>query len=73
MATPSSALVDAYLREIAKAYGVPWSTPDELTPVNSDEDVKVRYFGGYMTIVRETLKVHPRLRNLLKKIVSLRH
>ncbi|KAF4612004.1 hypothetical protein D9613_004146 [Agrocybe pediades] len=39
-ATPSPALVDAYLREIAKAYGVPWSTPDELTPAIPEDRVE---------------------------------
>jgi vacuolar protein sorting-associated protein IST1 len=36
-ATPAPELVDAYLREIALAYGVPWGSPDELgsTDTNS--------------------------------------
>jgi len=37
-ATPPPALVDAYLREIAKAYGVPWSSPDEPTAEDSEEE-----------------------------------
>lgn len=28
--TPAPALVDAYIREIAKAYGVPWAGSDDL-------------------------------------------
>ncbi|KAF8167468.1 regulator of Vps4 activity in the MVB pathway-domain-containing protein [Crassisporium funariophilum] len=36
-ATPSQALVDAYLREIALAYGVPWSTPDDPIIIDSPE------------------------------------
>ncbi|PPR06144.1 hypothetical protein CVT26_005366 [Gymnopilus dilepis] len=34
--TPAPALVDAYLREIAKAYGVPWTDP-EAQPDDSSE------------------------------------
>lgn len=45
-ATPAPVLVDAYLREIALAYGVPWlSSADELasTDTNSTaQEVKVR-------------------------------
>jgi vacuolar protein sorting-associated protein IST1 len=46
-ATPAPALVDAYLREIAIAYGVPWlsESADELasTDTNSTaQKVKVR-------------------------------
>ena len=33
--TPSKELVDAYLKEIAKGYGVPWSEPGSA---NSDGD-----------------------------------
>jgi vacuolar protein sorting-associated protein IST1 len=29
-ATPAPALVDAYIKEIAKAYGVHWAVADEL-------------------------------------------
>ncbi|KAI0830804.1 DUF292-domain-containing protein [Trametes gibbosa] len=32
ISTPSSALVDAYLGEIAKGYGVPWSPPKPPSP-----------------------------------------
>ena len=28
--TPAPALVDAYIKEIAKAYGVPWADADKL-------------------------------------------
>jgi len=38
VATPAPALVNAYLKEIAKAYGVPWSNPDEAPSTNSDEE-----------------------------------
>ena len=44
-ATPAPALVDAYLREIALAYGVPWLSVDESasTDTNSTaQEVKVR-------------------------------
>lgn len=44
-ATPAPELVDAYLREIALAYGVPWGSADELasTDTNSTaQKVKVR-------------------------------
>lgn len=44
-ATPAAELVDAYLREIALAYGVPWGSADELasTDIDSTEQiVKVR-------------------------------
>jgi len=38
VATPAPDLVDAYLREIAKAYGVPWTTPDEPRAVSPEEE-----------------------------------
>ncbi|KDR85600.1 hypothetical protein GALMADRAFT_234561 [Galerina marginata CBS 339.88] len=38
VATPAPALVNAYLQEIAKAYGVPWSSPDEPPSASSDEE-----------------------------------
>lgn len=46
-AMPAPALVDAYLREIALAYGVPWLSADELAstePSNNaaSQEVKVR-------------------------------
>lgn len=37
VATPSPALVDGYLREIAKAYAVPWADLDEQPSDNSEE------------------------------------
>jgi len=41
--TPAPALVDAYIREIAKAYGVPWAGTDELdVPELNGEASKVR-------------------------------
>ncbi|KAF9055906.1 regulator of Vps4 activity in the MVB pathway-domain-containing protein [Panaeolus papilionaceus] len=40
--TPSPTLVDAYLKEIAKAYGVPWSTPGEEADT-SEAEVVVRH------------------------------
>ncbi|KAH9949352.1 regulator of Vps4 activity in the MVB pathway-domain-containing protein [Amylocystis lapponica] len=36
--TPSTALVDAYLAEIAKGYGVSWSPPDAELPNDDDSD-----------------------------------
>jgi len=42
-ATPAAVLVDAYLREIALAYGVPWLPADEPTSTDSTaQEVKVR-------------------------------
>lgn len=40
IATPSTALVDAYLSEIAKGYGVPWSppTPEGAESGKDDDD-----------------------------------
>ena len=35
-ATPAPELVDAYLREIALAYGVPWGSADELTSTDTN-------------------------------------
>jgi len=35
-AAPEPALVDAYLREIALAYGVPWLSTDELTSTDAN-------------------------------------
>jgi vacuolar protein sorting-associated protein IST1 len=41
--TPAPALVDAYIKEIAKAYGVPWAGADELgVPELNGEASKVR-------------------------------
>ncbi|PPQ90948.1 hypothetical protein CVT25_008259 [Psilocybe cyanescens] len=37
-ATPAPALVDAYIREITKAYGVPWSSLDDLNPASVEEE-----------------------------------
>lgn len=45
VSTPPAALVDAYLSEIAKGYGVPWSPPKPGGDVNDDNTeggVKVR-------------------------------
>ena len=45
MATPAPALVDAYLREIALAYSVPWLSADESASPdtnNTSQEVKVR-------------------------------
>lgn len=44
MSTPPPALVDAYLSEIAKGYGVPWSPPkpDDVNDDNAEGGVKVR-------------------------------
>lgn len=44
-ATPSPALVDAYQREIALAYGVPWLSADEpMTNTDSTaQEVKVSH------------------------------
>ncbi|KAF9486356.1 DUF292-domain-containing protein, partial [Pholiota conissans] len=56
--TPAPALVDAYLKEIAKAYGVPFLLPGEAVEENAetpDEDGKVR----------ATRNCKPRLINLL--------
>lgn len=42
-ATPAAVLVDAYLREIALAYGVPWLSADETTITDgTTQEVKVR-------------------------------
>jgi hypothetical protein len=45
-ATPAQALVDAYLREIALAYGVPWLSADAPADTgaynNTAQEVKVR-------------------------------
>ena len=49
LSTPSSELVDAYLFEIAKGYGVNWSSPTPLAkeggsdgePKDAEKDVKV--------------------------------
>ncbi|KAF8910023.1 regulator of Vps4 activity in the MVB pathway-domain-containing protein [Gymnopilus junonius] len=38
--TPAPALVDGYLKEIAKAYGVPWADPAEQSNDNSEEPEK---------------------------------
>ncbi|KAH9858291.1 DUF292-domain-containing protein [Lenzites betulinus] len=38
VSTPSSALVDAYLSEIAKGYGVPWSPPKPPSAGGDDDD-----------------------------------
>ncbi|KAH9486366.1 IST1-like protein [Psilocybe cubensis] len=38
--TPAPALVDAYIREITKAYGVPWSSPDDPNPASLVQDMK---------------------------------
>lgn len=35
--TPPPALVNAYLTEIAKAYGVAWTNPDEVVPQQSED------------------------------------
>ena len=35
-AAPAPALVDAYLREIALAYGVPWLSADELDSTDTN-------------------------------------
>ena len=41
--TPAPALVDAYIKEIAKAYGVPWAGADEPgVPDSKGEASKVR-------------------------------
>jgi len=46
IATPGSALVEAYLSEIAKAYAIDWSPPGAVVaPDDSDDDgggLKVR-------------------------------
>ena len=39
-AAPSSELVNAYLTEIAKAYGVPWSADSEIESEASKEEVR---------------------------------
>lgn len=42
-AMPTPELVDAYLREIALAYGVPWLSTDEPTSTDTTaQEVKVR-------------------------------
>ena len=41
-ATPGPALVDAYLREIALAYGVPWLSADELVSTDNSTAQKVK-------------------------------
>ena len=37
LSTPSSELVDAYLFEIAKGYGVNWSPPTPLVKAGGDD------------------------------------
>ena len=59
-ATPAPALVDAYLREIALAYGVPWLSADELASTDDNsaaQNVKVRSkpFGTLSHTLRRTL------------------
>ena len=53
-ATPAPALVDAYLREIALAYGVPWLSADELASMDTAQEVKVRSkpFGSFSHIMK---------------------
>ena len=51
IATPAPELVDAYLKEIALAYGVPWGSADELasTDINSTAqkvNVRSKPFGS---------------------------
>lgn len=41
IATPSSELVDAYLAEIARAYGVPWRAPGQDTDGDAEGGTKV--------------------------------
>lgn len=58
-ATPAPELVDAYLKEIALAYGVPWGSADEIesTDTNSTaQKVKVgnKLFGFTFADPRET-------------------
>jgi len=42
MGTPQIQLVDAYLTEIAKAYGIPWSVTGETAAVAEDPEDEVR-------------------------------
>jgi hypothetical protein len=57
-ATPAPELVDAYLKEIALAYGVQWVSADELasTDTNSTaQKVKVRSkpFGSHLQTTKK--------------------
>lgn len=48
MLTPSAHLVDAYLGEIAKGYGIAWSPPDvDDGDVGGEGGVKVRCSGAF--------------------------
>lgn len=57
-ATPAPELVDAYLREIALAYGVPWLSAGELSSTDTNstaQEVKVRSkpFGSLSHITKD--------------------
>lgn len=43
LSTPSSELVDAYLFEIAKGYGVKWSPPTPLVKEGGDDAEPTKY------------------------------
>ena len=44
IATPSSELVDAYLTEIARAYGVPWRAPGQEIDGDAEGGTKACFF-----------------------------
>lgn len=54
-ATPAPALVDAYLREIALAYGVPWLSADELPSTDTNSTAqKVKVSKLFWTLSQTT-------------------
>lgn len=55
MATPPPALVDAYLAEIAKGYGVAWSPP---RPEGTDDGQDDGPEGGVKVRSRDMLSRH---------------
>lgn len=59
VATPSPELVDAYLAEIAKAYGVPWSPPSSNSIDHGDSDggVKVSRMKLYEVHIPRGIKL----------------
>ncbi|EJF67126.1 hypothetical protein DICSQDRAFT_176815 [Dichomitus squalens LYAD-421 SS1] len=67
VATPPSTLVDAYLAEIAKGYGVPWSPPkpaDAADDVNDDgAEGGVKAAAGGKEKVAAEVPASPRLLN----------
>jgi hypothetical protein len=66
MKTPSTELVDAYLAEIAKAYGINWSPVTEKKSVEGEDD------GGVKVIVHRRATASDRITplNLSRRAIT---